>query len=172
MSKLQLKKELQKLDKEQLIEIFAELYDTYKPVKEYFKTRLNPENIEDLFEKYKTAIVNEFYPSSKRGPKLRFSVAKKAISDFCSLKPPPRLIAELMVTLAENSCKIGKDLGVMSEQFYVSALNNFKRALNFLQKEEMLDDYKSRFENCLENVRYSSFIFSDAIKDVYNEYYA
>jgi len=37
MSKLQLKKELQKLTKEQLIEQITELYDSYKPVKEYYQ---------------------------------------------------------------------------------------------------------------------------------------
>jgi hypothetical protein len=171
MSKLQLKKELQRLDKEQLIEQICELYSTYKPVKEYYHSLLHPDNIQELYEKYKAAIVNEFYPVGKRGPKLRFSVAKKAISDFCLLKPPPKLVAELMVTLAENACKFTNDFGDMPEQFYNSAANNFERALKFLQKEELLDDYQPRFEKCLQYVEYCGYGFADGINDVYNEYY-
>jgi hypothetical protein len=52
MTKSKLKKELQTLTKEQLIEQILGLYDAYKPVKEYLKTFLNPENIDDLFEEY------------------------------------------------------------------------------------------------------------------------
>jgi len=46
MSKLQLKKELQRLTKEQLIGQICELYDSYKLVKEYYNTLLNPGNIQ------------------------------------------------------------------------------------------------------------------------------
>ena len=74
MSKSILKKELQKLTKEQLIDQISELYDTYKPVKEYYQTFLNPGNIQELFEKYKAIIVHEFYPKTKSwNPKIRFS---------------------------------------------------------------------------------------------------
>jgi hypothetical protein len=119
MSRLQLKKELQKLTKEQLVEQIAELYDAYKPVKEYYQTFLNPDNIQELFEKYKAIIINEFYPNTKSwNPKTRFSVAKKAIADFGALKPPPGLFADLLVTLAENACQFTYDYGDMSEQFY------------------------------------------------------
>ena len=37
MSKNQLKKELQSLAKEQLMEQIMELYDSYNPVKEYYQ---------------------------------------------------------------------------------------------------------------------------------------
>jgi len=42
MSKVALKKHLQTLTNEQLIETVLEMYDTVKPVKEYFKFFLNP----------------------------------------------------------------------------------------------------------------------------------
>ena len=103
MSKLQLKKELQRLTKEQLIEQITELYDAYKPVKEYYKTRLNPNGIQELYEKYKAVIIDKFHPNKMmRNLRTCFPVAKKAIADFSALKPPPKLLADLMVTLAEK----------------------------------------------------------------------
>ena len=173
MSKSHLKKELQKLSKEQLIEQIVVLYDTYKPVKEYYQTFLNPENIQELYEKYKSVIVNEFYPKTKSGnPKFRFSVAKKAIADFSALKPPLQLLADLMVTLAENACKFTYDYGDMSEQFYNSALNNFERALKFLQKEGLLDDFKLRCEDCVKYAEPCGYGFHDEMDDVFCMYYS
>jgi len=172
MSKLQLKKELQRLTKEQLIEQITELYDAYKPVKEYYNTLLNPDNIQELYEKYKSIIVNEFYPNTKSwNPKTRFSVAKKAIADFAALKPPPMLLADLMVTLAENACKFTYDYGDMTEQFYNSAVSNFERALKYLQKESLLDDFKLRCENCLKYAKPCGYCFPDEMNDVFDEYY-
>jgi hypothetical protein len=172
MSKTQLKKELQKLSKEQLIEQIAELYSLYKPVKEYFQSFLNPEGIQELFEKYKTVIINEFYPTAKtRGPKLRFSVAKKAISDFSVLKPSPKMLAELMVTLAENACKFTYNYGDMSEQYYSSAYNNFERALKYLQKEDLLDDFKLRCEDCVKYSEDCGYGFQDDMNYLFDVYY-
>ena len=172
MSKSILKKELQKLTKEQLIDQISELYDTYKPVKEYYQTFLNPGNIQELFEKYKAIIVHEFYPKTKSwNPKIRFSVAKKAIADFAALKPPSKLLADLMVRLAENASHFTYDFGDMTEQYYDSTVNNFERALKYLQKEGLLDDFKLRCEDCLKYAEPCGYGFPDEMNDVFDEYY-
>ncbi|MCL6102032.1 MAG: DUF6155 family protein, partial [Bacteroidetes bacterium] len=133
MSKTTLKKHLQSLSKEQVIEQVLRLYDTSKPAKEYFEYLLNPDEREK-FKKYRSVIINEFYPDADRfDPSLRFSVAKKAIADFRSLKPSPELLGDLMVTLAEMACKFTYEYGDMSEQYYTSAANNYEAALKFLQ---------------------------------------
>ena len=98
MSKSLLKTHLQSLTKEQIIEQVLDMYETYKPAKEYFDYLLNP-NEKEHFNKYKSVIINEFYPKGKNSePTTRFSIAKRAIADFSNLKPSPQLIAELMVT--------------------------------------------------------------------------
>jgi len=172
MSKIQLKKELQKLTKEQLIEQITELYDLFKPVKEYYQTFLNPQNMEELLEKYRAIIVNEFYPNTKsRNPKLRFSVAKKAIADFGMMKPPPKLIADLMITLVENACKFTYNYGDMTEQYYQSTRNNFERALKYMKKEGLLDDFKLRSEACLEYAESCGYGFTEEMDDLFDEYY-
>jgi hypothetical protein len=82
MSKAALKKELQSLTKEQLTEQILGLYDAYTSVKEYCEHSLNPQSKKELVEKYKAIIVKEFFPKSDRTGRTRFSVAKKAITDF------------------------------------------------------------------------------------------
>ncbi len=171
MSKAQLKKQLLTLNKEQLVEQILELYESYKPVKEFYSFYLNPNEIE-LFEKYKTIIVNEFYPKGKSAePKTRFVVAKKAIADFIALKPSPRLIGDLMVTFSEMACKFTFDFGDMWEQYYTSTVTNFERALKFLQKNGLLSDFKLRCETCLKYAEPCGYGFPDEMQDVYSTYY-
>jgi len=171
MSKTALKKHLQSLPKEQIIEQVLELYESYKPVKEYFTFYLNP-NEEGMFEKYKTLIVNEFYPKTKSfNPKTRFSVAKKAIADFSKLKPSPELIGDLMVTFVENACQFTFDFGDMWEQYYDSTATNFNLTLKFLHKNKLLENFKLRMENCVKYAEPCGYGFADEIRDLYYEYY-
>jgi hypothetical protein len=122
MSITELKKHLQTLSKEQVIEQVLELYGNCKPAKEYFEYSLKPDE-KGQFEKYKVIIINEF-SGEKRVPKMRFSVAKKTISDFRQLNPSQILYGDLMVTLAEAACKLAFSSGVLWEQYYDSAANN------------------------------------------------
>lgn len=171
MSKIALKKHLQSLTNEQMIETVLEMYDNMKPVKEYFEFFLNP-NEKEMFEKYKTVIVNEFYPKGKyTEPKTRFSVAKKAIADFRALKPSPELLGSLMLTLPEMACMFTRDYGDMWEQYYDSAYNNFKFALIYLQKNNLLDNFKSRCEACVEYSSPCGYGFADDISELFYQYY-
>ena len=154
-----------------MIETVLELYDNVKPAKEYFEFFLNP-NEKEMLEKYRAVIVNEFYPRGKfTEPKTRFSVAKKAIADFRALKPSPELLGDLMVTLAEMACKFTYDYGDMWEQYYNSAYNNFKAALDFLDKNNLLDNFKLRCEDCVKYASPCGYGFADEISDIYYQYY-
>jgi hypothetical protein len=171
MSKASLKKYLQSLPKEQLIETVLEMYDNMKPVKEYLEFFLNP-NEKEMFDKYKAIIVNEFYPRGKyTDPKTRFSVAKKAIADFRALKPSPEILANLMLTLPEMACQFTYDYGDMSEQYYNSAYNNFKAAMEYIHKNNLLDAFKLRCEGCLKWASVCGYGFEDDLSNIYYQYY-
>jgi len=171
MSKTTLKKHLQSLSKEQIVEQVLALYDASKQVKEYFEYYLNPDEPRQ-FEKYKAIIENEFYPKGKaRGPKLRFSVAKKAIADFRSLYPSPELLGDLMITLVENACQFAYDSGDLWEQFYDSTSNNFEQALKYLQKNQILQHFRKRCELCVKHAEDCGYGFSDEMDGLFNEYY-
>ena len=171
MSKTTLKKYLQSLTKEQIIEQVLSLYDTCKPAKEYLEYILNPDEKEQ-FKKYKAIIINEFYPNGKLAePKTRFSVAKKAIADFRSLNPSPALLGDLMVTLPEMACQFTNDYGDMWEQYYTSAATNFELALKFLQKHNLMGQYKLRCQDCVKYAEPCGYGFADEIRDLFSEYY-
>ena len=171
MSKITLKRQLKSLTYEQIIETVLEMYDNLKPVKEYFEYYLNP-NEKEMFEKYKTIIVNEFYPKGKSTePKTRFSVAKKAIADFRALKPSPELLGDLMLTLPEIACKFTCDYRDMWEQYYDSTSSNFKNALSYLEKNNLMDNFKLRCEDCIRNASHCGYGFDDEISDLFYQFY-
>jgi hypothetical protein len=126
MSKSTLKQHFQSLTKEQVSDLVLQVYDSVKPAKEFMEYYLNP-NEKEILEKYRKIIIQKFYPDTKSfDPKIRFSVCKKAISDFRALKPSPELLADLMITLPETACGFTYEFGDMWEQYYDSTIKNIE----------------------------------------------
>ena len=87
MSKLRLKKELQALDKEQLIQLVLDAFDARRETKEYFEFFLNPD-IGKLRAKSEIAISKELNRSRRGGYcKARISYIRQMIKDFASFHP-------------------------------------------------------------------------------------
>ena len=79
MSKARLKRQLQSLPKERVIEIMLELYDARKEAKEYLEFYLTPDSNAEL-EKCKKIIRQEFFPP--RGFSENQSAAGRARCDL------------------------------------------------------------------------------------------
>ena len=171
MSKQKLKKELQQLTKEQLIEQIMDLYDKNKAVKEFYNFYLNPRNEKELAEKYKKQIRKEFNVENPMRSTEKFSVAKRAITDFKGLQPSPEALADVMLYLPESACELTYCYGDFSEQFYDSAYNNYRTALEFIAKNNLLDVFKRRAKQCVKWASRCGYGFADVIAEVYYEYY-
>ena len=168
MSKAQLKKCLSKLTKEQVIEVVLELYDARKEAKEYLDYYVNPNDNEKLDE-YKKIIYNEFYPS--RGePKCRFSVCRKAVSDFKKLKPDTICIADLMLFYIETGVEFTAEYGDMWEQYYTTLENNFGKTMEFICNNGYLEEFRLRIEKMLKNAEHCGWGFPDTLYDFYYEF--
>ncbi len=166
-----LKSHLKSLSQDQLIGLIMEMNKNLKPVKEYLDFYMNP-NEKEMLEKYRKIIIQEFYPTAKSAePKTRFSVCKKAIADFRALKPSPELLADLMLTLPENACRFTYEYGDMWEQYYDSAYTNFELALKFMQKNNLLDDFKLRCVDCVKYASPCGYNFAGEIAQLFYDYY-
>ena len=120
-------------------------------------------------EEYKQIIYNEFFP--KRGePKFRFSICRKAISDFKKLKPHPSCIAELMVFYVELGVNFSAEYGDMWEDYYITIENNFGKALEFLYKNGLLTDYLPRIKKMLEASEKCGWGFSYGLYYYFEKY--
>ncbi|MGL5937666.1 MAG: DUF6155 family protein [Phocaeicola sp.] len=165
MSKVQLRKHLSTLSKEQIIEVVLELYDARKEAKEYLEFYLNP-NEDIKLDEYKSIIRNEFFP--KRGEaKCRFSICRKAISDFKKLKPHPACIADLMLYYIEQGCEMTSMYGDMWEQYYVTIETNFEKTMEYIVKLGYIEEFKDRIEKMLKSVEDCGWGFPDTLYDIY-----
>ncbi len=171
MSKPKLKKELQQLTKEQLIEQILDLYDKNKAVKEFYNFYLNLRNEKELAVKYKKQIRKEFNVENPMRSTEKFSVAKRAISDFKNPQPSPEALADVMLYLPESAWELTYCFGDFSEQFYDSTYNNYKSALEFIAKNNLLEDFKLRAKQCVKWASHCGYGFADVIADVFYEYY-
>lgn len=170
MSTNRLKKHLQSLTKEQIVEVVLDAYDNSKAVQEYFDFYLQP-NEKEKIKKYKAIIEKEFGVKNPMRAGLRYSVAKKAISDFASLKPSPDALADLMLSLPEAACRFTREFGDMDEPFYNGAANNFKRALDFMAKHGLLENFKLRCTECVKHASFCGYGFADEMAELFLIYY-
>lgn len=171
MSRIKLKKELQKLSKKQLLEQIIGLYDKNNAVKKLYDFYLNPSNEEELIKKYKKIIRKEFNVENPMKSSEKFSVAKKAITDFKALKPSPKSLADVMLYLPESAFELTHLYGDFSEQFYQTAYNNYQTELEFIEKNDVRKEFKLRAEQCVMRASTCGYGCDDAIADVFYQYY-
>ena len=167
MSKLEVKKYIKSLDRSSLEELVMDLYSARKEAKEYLEYVIKPDDNAKL-EEYRKIIMNEFYPS-RGDAKMRFSVCRKAVSEFKSLDPLPELLADLMLCIPEYASQIAK-WGDLWEQFYIATENNFEAAMKFISQHQLQSQFQERIDTILKNSESSGWGFPDAMWDIYHDY--
>jgi hypothetical protein len=168
MGLTEIKKELKKLDKTKLVEFVSELYKTQKSVKEYLDFYFNPDE-KALFEKYKTQVIEAFYP--KRGFGLNLKKGKKAISDFKKLGVTSKYLADLMLCYVEAGVEFTNDYGDIDENFYVSIERMYVQTLTLMRKEDLLDYFLERNRKVAYDTSDIGWGFYDYMVAAFIDYY-
>jgi hypothetical protein len=147
MSKRDLKKYLNQLNKEQLEEQILELYEKFSPVKVYYNFVFNPKE-ETLLQECKLKISHEYFPLQTNGkrkkPKMRRSVAQKYIKHFILLGVDAFVIADVMLYNIEIAQTFSSENTIKQELFYKSMFNSFEQAFKFVISNGMLSEFKNR----------------------------
>jgi putative NIF3 family GTP cyclohydrolase 1 type 2 len=149
MSKRDLKKYLNELNKEQLEEQILELYEKFSPVKVYYNFVFNPKE-ETLLQECKLKISNEYFPVKTTGkrkkPKMRRSVAQKYIKHFIQLGVDPFVIGDVMLYNIEVAQAFSSENIIKQELFYKSMFNSFEQAVNFIISNGIIAEFKTRIK--------------------------
>ena len=162
---------LKAMPKEEIISMVLEMYDARKEAKEYLEFFANPDE-DGKLEEYKKIIIEEFYPEKiTKEPKTRFSVCRKAVTDYKKLKPSADKLADLMLCYVENACQFTYDYGDMWEQYYTSVENNFDKTIDFIAKNDLLERFEPRLKQCVKWASPCGWGFGDTIADIYYEYF-
>lgn len=143
MSKRDLKKYLNELDKKQLEEQILELYDKFSTVKTYYDFVFNPKE-DKLVQECKLKIANEYFPVKGKKAKARRSIAQKYIKHFITLGVDPFIIADVMLYSIEIAQTYAAEKIVKQELFYKSMLNSFEQAISFMIENGILYEFQNR----------------------------
>ena len=168
MSKSQVKKLLAGMSKEEVINTVMELYDARKEARDYLDYYVNPNESNEL-EKFKKIVLKEFDDDISRDPQCRSSVCRKALSDFKKLAPSTETLAEAMVYYVERVCEFSFYAGDLWEQYYDSAVSNFRSMLKFLVKNDMLEAMMPRVMQIMAWCWPCGYGFHDEIGDSFCE---
>jgi hypothetical protein len=163
-----IKNELKKLDKDNLIDLIADLYKKNKSVKEFFDFYVNP-NERELFEKYRDKVFEAFYP--KRGNNYKLKDGKQAISDFKKMGTSADLLADLMLFYVETGVKFTNDYGDINEPFYKSLATTFFDSLTLMDKENLLEKFEDRVDKVVDDTSGIGWGFHDYLVEVWVSFY-
>ena len=143
MSKRDLKKYLNELNKEQLEEQIIELYNKFSDVKVYYDFVFNP-NEDKLVREAKFKISNEYFPVKGKKSKMRRSVTQKFIKHFITLGVDVFIIADIMLYNIEIALTFSAEKVVKQELFFKSMLTSFQQTISFLMEHGILIEFQSR----------------------------
>jgi len=145
MSKRDLKKYLNELNKEQLEEQMITLYDKFPAVKTFYDFVFKP-NERELLQDFKLKVSNEYFPVRSKKAKARRSVAQKLIKHFISLGVDPYVITDAMLYSIEIAQTYSSEKAINQELFFKSMLNSFQQAIRFMIENGVLFEFRNRVE--------------------------
>jgi hypothetical protein len=168
MSFSDIKKELEKFDKKKLISLIGELYKNNRATKEYLEFFANPDEKKQLFQ-YKQKVQEAFFP--KRGYELKLKDAKKVIADLKKLGLSAKSLADIMLFYVECGVMFTNEFGDINEAFYSSIEGMYKKALDLMQTEGLLDKFHDRSLKIVNDTVNIGWGFHDYIAGEHYEYY-
>ncbi|AXG71981.1 hypothetical protein KORDIASMS9_04239 [Kordia sp. SMS9] len=141
-----LKKELHKMDKSEMIKLISEMYSKIPSAKEFLDV-FSGMKIETLIEKYKKEIERYVFPSG-REMILRETEARKIIRTVRKMKIT-ELNVELELYYVECCLEIIQDFGYSDENYYISIEKMFDSAIKGISEIGAEKKYKRRINDIL-----------------------
>lgn len=166
----ELKKQLRKKTQYELVEEIAHLYKRFSNVKEFYQASFFNDD-SAVLEKYKKLVRDEYIPSGRRQfPRMRASVARKAISDYKKVSCSNAGLADIMLTFVESGVWCTREYGDIDEPFYCSMESMYENAAKLITKEGLIQTFDDRLCDILEKTSQMGWGFHDALSETYDSY--
>jgi hypothetical protein len=165
MSKRDLKKYLDSLNKEQIMDQFMEMYDKFKDVKTYYDFVFNPKE-EKLVGEAKSKISNEYFPIKTKRAKLRRSTAQKYIKHFIMLGVDPFIVADIILFNIETAMKYSAKREMRYSSFYKSIAKSFEQGVSYVIANAITADFKDRIENIVTEAKRQRWENAEDFKNI------
>jgi hypothetical protein len=164
---LDLKNALKNTDRKELINIIQDLYRYSEENRRYLLARCMDTSVEPgILKAYRKVIKNEFFPKKGYGA-LRYSVAKKAISDYSKASGDFAGTMELMLFYVENGVEFTSEYGDIDEEFYqeiYSAFEEFCTRLETPEGKTLYVGFRERLLKIRRKTKGVAWGFGDGIK--------
>lgn len=169
MSFPSVKKELELLEKKELIHLIGELYKISSPVKEYLEFYAQPDE-DNAYKIARQRIHESFYPQRGFGYKLK--EAKEAITRFKRLSPSTEQYADILLYYVECGVQYTLDFGDMNEAFYSSLEGAYSKALAYIARENLREKFHDRSYKLVKDTEDMGWGFHDFITGEHYSYYS
>jgi hypothetical protein len=162
IGKRELRKHLQGLTQEQLINHLLHLGDSFKDVQAYLQNVVHPADDETVRARYRQIIENEFFPARRHG-RVRLAVARKAVTDYAKVAASVEGPADLMLAYVELGVRFTRTHADMAEPFYRSMERMYGDALRWIVRHGLEDAFRTRAEALLTATRGMGYWFHDML---------
>ena len=164
-----LKRILSERSKQELLTEVTTLFLKFPQVKEYYTLQLCSDGQEEILNKYKEKIRNEFFPKQGYG-KARLSIAKKSISDFKKISQEPLLTIDLMLFYVDQGVEYTASYGDIDGPFYLSMEKMYLNALKLAYQSKLLVAFEKKSNHIAQNAC-EGWGFKDQLSEIYYEFY-
>jgi Family of unknown function (DUF6155) len=139
-------------------------------VRDYYENKLKSGDSAEVCEKYKAIINNEFFPARGNG-KARFSIARKAVTEYRKLAVSAFSTADLMLHYVEIGVEFTKTYGDIDGPFYDSMESMFASAAKFIVEHEIQDQFKERCLRIVQSASEFGWFFYEGLSYIYETHF-
>lgn len=134
----QLKKGIQGFGHDELVVLIMDIAQASLQAREFLTVKFSCiENANEVLEKYKQKIKNEFFPKRGLG-RLNLREAKKAISDYRKICPDKAMEIDIMLFYVENCIEFTDQFGDINEAFYNSAVSVYGQVIKKINSSDIV----------------------------------
>jgi hypothetical protein len=169
IGKRELRKHLQGLSQEQLVNHLLHLGESFKDVQAYLQNVVHPADDQTVRARYRQIIRNEFFPDRGYG-KARLAVARKAVMDYRKVAASVDGPADLMLMYVETGIQYARTYGALDEPFARSMESMYATSLQWIVKHGLEATFLSRAEAVLTTTRGMGYWFHDTLTDIFSRY--
>lgn len=167
----QIKKELVKLQYEELVDIICRLCKSSKEAADQVNLMLgNDDFVDDVLAKAKEKVRGQFF--TKRGGygRLNLAAAKSEIASFKKAYPFPSKIIDLQLYYVECGIEFTNDLGDIDGSFYNSMISMYETVVESILKTgdlRLAKSFAPRLETAVSDVGGIGWGFHEALEEAF-----
>jgi len=172
LTKRQLNKHLEHLDKKALITEIGKLFTKFKEVAQFYQMEYgDAEGRTSVLDKYKKKITNQFHTIGGRPKDPQSFALENVLNDFEKVAISQQEIADLTLHRVEEAVSFTLAYGDIDEDFYVSTEGAYADALAIIDKENLKDLFYARVHDVIDKSWEMGWGFPGTLQEIYEEVY-